>query len=178
MIDEYKLFSYIKERADELKNYSKDGSAFFFLMASAYIDFLSCAINNQCSSGIKYCEFIQTYFGKVNPVYKQAGVALAIYCVMRNGLLHNFSFAPEHRGVCRGNNITIKVFHVKNNDSEKDHMKMPNNKLLLIGAEPFACDIQKTVKKILISSDIKLKSNILKWCENHPPIAPIGYFNK
>lgn len=173
-----RLYSYITDRVEELDRYSKDGSAFFFLMASSFIDFLSCAVRNSTSTGASYREFIVGRFGSINLMYQNDDVALAMYCIMRNGLLHNFSFVPDHRGDCRGvEGSTIRsitVFHLRNGYTDDNHLVV-NDSSLWIGAEPFAQDIRSVMLEILRDAD--LERNILLWCERHPPLAPRGYFN-
>ncbi len=178
MIERSTISSYIRERVIELENYSSDGSAFFFVMASAFIDFLSCAVNNEKSTTKQYRTFIENWFGTVRNRYRCPEVSLIMYCVMRNGLLHNFSFAPPHRGDCTcvsENTITaIKVFHVKNGYPADGHLE-EKEKYLWIGAEPLACDIRQVTENIL--SENTNIGNIVAWCTDHPPLAPLGFFD-
>lgn len=178
-IDEKKLISYIQERCDELQKYADDGSAFFFLMAAAFVDFLSCAYYNKSSTGRCYREFIINNFGQIRKEYENVDTALVIYCVMRNGLIHNFSFAPDHKGQCdqvENNTIIngVRLFHEKNGVAADNHMLIQDEKLW-ISAESFADDIQQ-VTNIVLSNEIGRK-NILNWCAKHPPLAPIGFFD-
>lgn len=178
-MNQEKLWTYIRERAKELNGYSGDGSAFFFLIAAAFIDFLSCATNNAPSCGDQYKKFIKTRFGKIRAIYQKEGVASAIYCILRNGLVHNFSFVPVSHGGCSSwmrsaQGLQAYLFHVKNGISAKKHMTI-SGKCLFIGAEPFACDIMRVTDEIL--QDKQCAANILKWSEQHPPLAPLGFFD-
>ena len=66
------LKQYLGDRALELQRYANDGSAFFFLLAAAFIDFLACAASNKKSDGHQFKNFINTNWPDATDEYADA----------------------------------------------------------------------------------------------------------
>lgn len=67
----------------------------------------------------------------------------------------------------------LRLFHIKNNLPNTKH-KMEKGGFIYLAAETFAEEIISATEKIL--QDENKKTNLIKWCEDYPPIAPLEYF--
>lgn len=105
-----------------------------------------------------------------------------MWCVLRCGIVHNFSLIPDKRiEPCKSNarDRSIILTHRKNKDGPhlSNYTGIKNNRdSALFVAEDFANDINITVEYIFkeAKNNRQLENNIMSWIRQFPPIMTEG----
>ena len=172
--------------AHELGEQCKTGSPSVFLLASAYLDYLSKLVSGSDKKRDGYVTFIEKWLAEVREEYRtfrykdgEQDLPQQMYHVLRCGIVHSFSLIPDQQALARGGrNRSIVLCHRKESD-EKDLPHLSNYTsdcvpdAAVFVAEDFTEDIENVAESIFKTAeeDTILKRNIEGWLAAHPPIS-------
>jgi hypothetical protein len=176
------IYDYSLARAQELQKMSREKAAWFFLCASAFIDFLA-RLTSKKSGSTQYKAFIEQFMPERYStfVYQDGTNDLPkqMYHTLRCGILHSFSFVPDEDSKKRGARERSIVLTQKSREPQLRHLQnYPSGELdaACFVAEDFANDIMETVHRIFKDAQKKpqLKNCIISRYTSHPPLQSIA----
>jgi hypothetical protein len=165
--------------------YCSDGTPLPFVLAAAYIDYLSKLVMGEDKRGAGYRAFIKNHLSNVRKEYQTftyasgaADLPDQMYSVLRCGLVHSFSMIPDKSiKNQKGRDRSIVLSHRVNLAPGGHHLMRHSGPQKLDAAlfvlEDFLDDLEKVVHMIFAQArtDPTLAANIAKWVKQCPLLS-------
>ena len=170
-------------RVEELRIFCQTGSAWVFVCAAAFLDYLAKLVDGENRGRLGYINFITNWLSRINIRYVDfryiggtSDLPTQMYHVLRCGIVHSLSFIPDVQARERGGrDRSIALCH----EAESKKKGLPHlstfsvpgiDDAALFVAEYFLNDIEAVINIMFkqADSDPILKTNMEKWLNQHP----------
>lgn len=151
-----------------------------FLCVSALIEYLTKMVYGSHSGAQKYKQFVETYLAGVDPRYKtfvyaggQQDLPVQMYHVLRCGIVQSLSLIPDATATAHGaRSRSIVIAHEGSHLSPYRENGMDAALLVL---RDLVINLEKVIEQIFLmaNTDARLRANIEKHLEKHPPIQAL-----
>jgi hypothetical protein len=173
-------------RVGELRSFCTTGSAWVFVCAAAFLDYLAKLTDGENRGRQGYIDFINKWLSQIRPGYKdfryiggETDLPIQMYHVLRCGIVHSLSLIPDQQARDKGGrDRSIALCHrAESIEKGLPHLSCYSSGAIkdavLFVAEDFLDDIESVIKNIFekADNDPKLKSNISTWLSQHPLIT-------
>jgi hypothetical protein len=166
---------FFRARALEIRCECIHESAWVFLDAAAFIEYLSKAATDG-----HYASFVHDWLGLVRTEYltftyrtgNMQDLPEQMYHILRNGVVHSFSFVPEHpeKG---GRERSIELVHRSDGKAHLSSYREGRRDAAVLVAEDLAEDLVQVVEILFeeATTNHELGHKILDRLEKHPPLT-------
>lgn len=184
-----KIESYFDGRLSELRGLAERGDPWFFLCASAYIEYLMKIVIGKSGNQEDYKEFLRDYFFKACPEYSKftfscgsSDMDVQMYHVLRCGVVHSFSLIPDPKAIHKGGRYrSILLAHrapgIRHLQPVVRARMKPKIDSVLFVAQDFIVDIEKVTRFVFgqarkrTTKGRDIRANMIAWTERYPPIG-------
>ena len=176
--------TYCLDRIEELRSILNGGTAWGFLGAAAFVDFLSRLRFGKATGQTQYkafiCEFFPDHyrgkrFARTHISDEYDTLPSQFYHILRCGVLHSFSLSVDEKSEGKGWTSSVIIStNGKHGDREYRHLDSftegDYDAIVLIGDE-LANDLVKTVDRMFDAEDVR--KNSVKWWTKCKPLGEL-----